>query len=218
MVGVKICGLTRLEDALVALDAGAEALGFVLAANSPRTLTPAAARALVGAVRAHAARPFEAVAVLGAYEAGPVRRALSELGFDRAQIVGRDAAPQAALVATLAELGALAGRTWGGIRVKDGASLEGIDDAPCEAFVLDAHAQGALGGTGHAFDWALAAPFAARRRVVLAGGLTADNVASAIRVVRPWRVDVSSGVEDTPGIKSAVKIRAFMEAARHGNG
>ncbi len=215
-VGVKICGLTRLADALAALDAGADALGFVLAPSAPRRLAPEAARALLAQVRAGAPRSFEAVAVLGAYDAGQARSALTDLGFDRAQLVGDEAAPQAALTAALAALGPLAARAWGAIRVQGAASLEGIDDAPCEAFVLDAFTKGALGGTGHAFDWALAAPLAARRRVVLAGGLTADNVAEAIRVVRPWRVDVASGVEDAPGIKNAEKIRAFVEAARHG--
>jgi phosphoribosylanthranilate isomerase len=215
-VGIKVCGLTRLEDALAALDAGADALGFILAEGSPRRLAPGAAAALLARVRERATRAFDAVAVLGAYDAAMARRALTELGFDRAQLVGFDADPAPALGAALAAMGPLAPRAWGAIRVRDRASLAGLDEAPCEAFVLDAWRPDALGGTGHAFDWAIAAPFAARRRVVLAGGLTPQNVAGAIRAVRPWRVDVASGVEDAPGIKNAEKIRAFVEAARHG--
>jgi len=217
IVGIKICGLTRLEDALAALDAGADALGMVLAESSPRRLMPEAAAGLLTEVRARATRPFQAVAVLGAYDAVMARRALTELGFDRAQLVGFDPDPAPALGAALAALGPLAARAWGAIRVKGRASLAGLDEAPCEAFVLDTWKEGALGGTGHAFDWALAAPFAARRRVVLAGGLTSENVAGAIRAVRPWRVDVASGVEDSPGIKNAEKIRTFVEAVRNGD-
>lgn len=211
-VGIKICGLTRLEDALVALDAGADALGFVLASGSPRRLEPAEAHALLGLVRDATDRPFEAVAVLGGYDAPAARHALDALGFDRVQLVGEE--PRPALFEALAALGPLAARAYGAVRVKDAASLEGLLDAPCDAIQLDAYRAGALGGTGHVFDWELAAPLAARRRVVLAGGLTPGNVAEAIAVVRPWRVDVASGVEDSPGVKSATKIRAFAEATR----
>jgi phosphoribosylanthranilate isomerase len=215
-VGVKICGLTRVQDALAALEAGAVALGFILAEGSPRRLDPDAAQDLVARVRAGTTRPFEAVAVLGAYDEVAARQALTTLGFDRVQLAGFDAAPAIPLRAALSELGPLAARTWGAIRVRSAVSLEGLDDAPCEAFVLDAWRDGALGGTGHVFDWTLAAPLAARRHVVLAGGLDADNVAAAIRAVKPWRVDVASGVEDAPGVKSAEKIRAFVEAVRDG--
>ena len=209
--GIKICGVTRVADALVALEAGACALGFILASGSPRRLEPAEAQALVGAVRAAAPRPFEAVAVLGGYDAPAARHALLELGFDRVQLVGEE--PQPALFEALAALGPLAARAYGAVRVRDAASLAGLEDAPCDAILLDTYRKGALGGTGHVFDWELAAPLAARRRVVLAGGLTPLNVAEAVTRVRPWRVDVASGVEDAPGIKNAAKIRAFVEAA-----
>lgn len=215
-VGIKICGLTRLEDALFALDAGADALGFVLAENSSRRLSPQQAQDLLGRVRELATRPFQAVAVLGTLDPESARSALAELGFDRAQLVGSEEPPAAALGAALLALGPLAARTWAAVRVRDAGSLVGLGDAPCEAFVLDAWHADALGGTGHVFDWTLAAPFAARHRVLLAGGLDAGNVAESIRAVRPWRVDVSSGVEESPGIKSAAKVRAFVEAVRHG--
>ena len=209
--GVKICGVTRLADALVALEAGACALGFILASASPRRLEPAEAQALVGAVRAATDKPFEAVAVLGGYDAPAARHALLELGFDRVQLVGEE--PRPALFDALNELGPLAARAYGAVRVRDAASLEGLEDAPCDAVLLDTYRKGALGGTGHVFDWDLAAPLAARRRIVLAGGLTPSNVADAVKRVKPWRVDVASGVEDAPGIKNAAKVRAFVEAA-----
>ena len=215
-VGIKICGLTRVADALVALDAGADALGFILAEGSPRRLLPHEARDLVTRVRAETERPFESVAVLGRYDAEAARHALTELGFDRVQLVGFERTPAQPLLMALRELGSLAARVWGSVRVKDASSFDGLEEAPCEAFVLDAWRVDALGGTGHAFDWELAIAFAARRKVLLAGGLNAGNVAEAIAVVHPWRVDVASGVEDSPGIKSAAKIRAFTEAVRHG--
>jgi phosphoribosylanthranilate isomerase len=209
--GVKICGVTRVADALVALDAGACALGFILASGSPRRLEPAEAQALVGAIRAVWPKPFEAVAVLGGYDAPAARHALIELGFDRVQLVGEE--PRPALFDALNELGPLAARAYGAVRVRDAASLGGLEDAPCDAVLLDTYRKGALGGTGHVFDWDLAAPLAARRRIVLAGGLTPVNVAEAVARVKPWRVDVASGVEDAPGIKNAEKVRAFVEAA-----
>ena len=209
--GVKICGVTRVADGLAALDAGADALGFILASTSPRRLEPAEAQALVGAIRAATAKTFEAVAVLGGYDAPAARRALLEQGFDRVQLVGEE--PRPALFDALAALGKLSARAYGAVRVRDAASLEGLEDAQCDAILLDTYRKGALGGTGHVFDWDLAAPLAARRRVVLAGGLTPLNVAEAVARVKPWRVDVASGVEDAPGIKNAEKIRAFVEAA-----
>jgi phosphoribosylanthranilate isomerase len=209
--GIKICGVTRLADALLALELGVDALGFILASGSPRRLEPFEAKALLETIRDAAPRAFEAVAVIGGYDAPSARRALEELGFDRVQLVGEE--PRPALFEALAELGPLAHRAYGSVRVRDATSLEGMADAPCDAILLDTYRAGALGGTGHSFDWALAAPLAARRRVVLAGGLTPLNVAEAIAVVKPWRVDVASGVEDAPGIKNPDKLRAFVEAA-----
>ena len=209
--GIKICGVTRLEDAVCALDLGVDALGFILASASPRRLEPAEAQALVARIREVSSRPFEAVAVLGGYDAPAARHALETLGFDRVQLVGEEPFP--GLCDALAELGPLAARAYGSVRVRDAASLEGLEAIECAALLLDTYRRGALGGTGHVFDWDLAAPLAARRRVVLAGGLTPSNVAEAIARVRPWRVDVASGVEDAPGIKNAAKLKAFVEAA-----
>ncbi len=218
MTSVKICGITRLVDARAALAAGADALGFVLADASPRRIDPAAAQAIVRALRAEARPPFDAVAVLGAYDAAATRAALLEHDFDRAQVVGADDDAVAAIARMLAELGPLGARVWGAIRVRDAASLAGAEALGGEAVHLDAHRAHTLGGTGQAFDWTLAAPLARARRVVLAGGLLAANVGAAVLTVRPWRVDVASGVEDAPGIKNEAAMRAFVEAVRHVEG
>lgn len=216
MTGIKICGLTRRDDALYALEAGADALGFVLADGSPRQLKPGAASELVAEVRAAAPHPFLAVAVLGTYKSADARAAIDKLGFDRAQLVGADADAVAALARAFAELGGRSDQVWGSLRVRDAASLAGADDLGGEALHLDAHRDGALGGTGHTFAWELAVPLSRARRVVLAGGLTAANVADAVRAIKPWRVDVSSGVEERPGIKDRQKMKDFVEAVRHG--
>jgi phosphoribosylanthranilate isomerase len=215
VTGIKICGLTRRDDALFALEAGADALGFVLAEGSPRRLTNAAAQSLVAEVRTAAPHPFLAVAVLGTYKGGDARAALTRHGFDRAQLVGKDDDAVGALARALAELGPLADCAWGSLRVRDAASLAGAGGLGGEALHLDAHMDGALGGTGQTFAWELAAPLARARRVVLAGGLTAANVGAAVRAIKPWRVDVSSGVEERPGIKDRQKMQAFVEAVRN---
>jgi phosphoribosylanthranilate isomerase len=215
MTAVKICGITRVDDGLAALEAGADALGFVLADHSPRQLAPRAAVELVTRVRKGAPRPFLAVAVLGSYGADDARNALAKQGFDLVQLVGPDAEPVAALERALEALGGLSDCVWGSIRVRDAASLAGADKLACDAVHLDAHAAHALGGTGHTFDWALAAGLARAKRVVLAGGLTSANVADAVQKVRPWRVDVSSGVEASPGIKDRDKMKAFVEAVQN---
>jgi phosphoribosylanthranilate isomerase len=216
VTAVKICGITRLEDALEALEAGADALGFVLAEGSPRRLAPGAAVELMTSVRKAAPRPFLAVAVLGTYGADDARTALAKHGFDRVQLVGPDAEPVVALKRALQVLGPPSDCVWGSIRVRDAASLAGAETLTCDALHLDAHRADALGGTGQTFDWRLAASLVRTRRVVLAGGLTPSNVTEALRTARPWRVDVSSGVEASPGIKDGDKMRAFVEAVRHG--
>lgn len=217
-VGVKICGITRREDGLAALAAGADAIGIVLAASSPRRVARGDAATLLDGLRAASGRSFLAVAVLDRLDPAAGREAIDGLGFDRVQFHAPAALP--ALAACLAAFDATgggpgAGRAWGALRVADAASLAGADGLACEAVLLDAHVAGVAGGTGRTFAWALAASLAGARRVVLAGGLTPDNVATAVATVRPWMVDVSSGVEAAPGIKDPARVRAFVEAARH---
>ncbi len=222
---IKICGITNREDGLVALAAGANAIGIVLAERSSRFVPPWDAAALVAALRAQGdARPFLAVAVIETLDVAVARHAIEALGFDRVQIhPGGDTDASTLRVALEAfdaagapacGPGPATTRAWGALRVRDATSLDGAATLPCEAVLLDTWAADVAGGTGRTFDWALAEPLARARRVVLAGGLTAENVGAAILQVRPWMVDVSSGVEAEPRRKDPARIRAFVEAVR----
>lgn len=200
MTAVKICGLTRPEDADAAVECGADALGFVLWPSSPRHTTIAAVRDMVRRLP-----PFVTpVAVLVDPSGDDLDRA-AEAGIRLAQIHG-----------------AVPVRSSGRPRlpVLRAVHLSASGDAAIEPAVaddtvlLDAYDPVQHGGTGKTVDWARARVIAAARRIVLAGGLTPGNVADAIRTVRPYAVDVASGVEREPGIKDHAKLRAFIEAAR----
>jgi len=201
MVRVKICGITRVEDALWAIDHGADAVGFVFYPRSPRHVTPEQARGIVAQLP-----PF--VTTVGLFvdvpSAAEVRRVLDLCGLDVAQLHGNTVRP--------AELAPR--RAFQVVPVRDAASLRRLDAAPGGTWLLDAWVPGEHGGTGQRFDWSLAAEVATRHRIILAGGLTPDNVARAVAQVRPWGVDVSSGVEAAPGIKDPSKVAAFIRRAK----
>jgi len=200
-VRIKICGITRLEDALLAARLGADALGFNFWPGSKRFIAPAAARAIVRALP-----PF--VTTVGVFvDAGrdELLSAAAVSGVQVLQLHG-DEPPELARSLPMPLLKA--------IRVSGPASLDAIDRWPGAAgFLLDAAAPG-YGGSGLTFDWSLASEAARRATVLLAGGLTPDNVAGAIRAVRPFAVDVASGVESAPGLKDAERLAAFITAAR----
>jgi len=191
---VKVCGITQLEDAMAAVDAGANAIGFVFWPDSPRFIDPYRARAI-------AARLPPFVTAVGLFVNQPLSHvngvaALVRLGA--AQLHG-DETPEFASAVTAPVIRALpvdAAAAW-----PAGATL-----------LLDAHDPVKRGGTGRTIDWTAAADLAARRRVLLAGGLTPDNVADAISRVRPFGIDVSSGVERAPGVKDHQRLRALFEA------
>ncbi|MBT2339478.1 MULTISPECIES: phosphoribosylanthranilate isomerase [Pseudomonas] len=198
----KICGITRVEDALAAVEAGADAIGLVFYAKSPRAVTVQQARAIIQALP-----PF--VTPVGLF----VNASRCELG----EIL--DAVPLALLQfhgdETPADCEGWHRPYIKALRVKAGDDIA----ASCEAFagasgmLLDTYVEGVPGGTGEAFDWSLV-PKGLSKPIILAGGLTAQNVAEAIRQVRPYAVDVSGGVEQGKGIKDPAKIRAFMAAVR----
>lgn len=226
-VRVKICGITSREDGALALAAGADALGLVLAERSTRRVAPLDAAALVGALRADTDRPFLAVAVLESLDPADAREAIAGLGFDRVQIHPGGDAGVPELRASLEAFdvagapacgpGPATARAWGALRVKGAASLAGAETLPCEAVLVDAWHASAAGGTGRTFEWGHAVELARTRKLVLAGGLTPENVGAAIDAVHPWMVDVSSGVEAAPGRKDPARVRAFVEAVRrHG--
>ena len=193
---VKICGITRVEDAQAAAEAGANAVGFVFWPKSPRFIDPYRARAIVAALP-----PF--VTAVGLFVNQPVEyvngvASLARLGA--VQLHGDELPDAAARIQR---------------PVIKAVSLDG--ETPLAAWprhftvLLDAHDPDRRGGTGQIIDWAAAAAVAADRRTILAGGLTPGNIAAAIARVRPFGVDISSGVEQAPGIKDRAKIRALFE-------
>lgn len=202
--GVKVCGITREEDALRAVEAGVDALGFNFYPKSKRHVTLDKVSSWLGRLPEDIGR----VAVVVSPEPAVLRELASSGLFHALQFHGGEAAE------FCAEFG-------GGFFVKAraisdhasaGAAL--ADPAPC--LLLDAHAPGVFGGTGRQIDWSLAAGVvnAASRPVVLSGGLRPDNVAEAVALVRPTAVDTASGVESAPGIKDLAMMRAFVAAVR----
>jgi phosphoribosylanthranilate isomerase len=193
---VKICGLTRVADAELAVQLGADAVGFVFWPASPRSLDPAAARAIVRALP-------EGVMKVGVFVNQSVsfmNQVAGEAGLTHVQLHG-DETPDvaAALSVPVIKAISLAGR---------GAVVEAW---PADTvWLVDAHDPDRRGGTGTTADWAAAASLARTRRVWLAGGLTAANVEEAVRQVRPFGIDVSSGVEKAPGVKDQDRLRAFF--------
>ncbi len=200
-VRVKICGVTRLEDALLAVRLGADALGFNFWPGSRRFLAPAAAREIVRRLP-----PLvTAVGVFVDPSRDEVLRAVAASGVQVAQLHG-DEPPALCSALPLPVVKA--------IRVRDAASLEALAAYDGLAgLLLDAPSPG-FGGSGATFDWTLAAAAAAARPVILAGGLGPANVAEAVRAVRPFAVDVASGVESAPGVKDGELMRRFIEAAK----
>lgn len=201
-VKVKICGLTHPGDALHAVEAGADALGFMLYAASPRAVTRAKAAEIIRELP-----PF--IAKVGVFvnpTEQEVRTAIAECGLDTLQFHG-DESPEFCRRFGLKVIKAF--------RVRDASSLEVTANFSTEAWLLDSHVAGKLGGTGAVFNWELASEATRHsRRVILAGGLTPDNATSAVRKVRPYGLDVSSGVESAPGRKDPKLVRAFIAAAK----
>jgi phosphoribosylanthranilate isomerase len=203
-VRVKICGVTTAADAVFAVEHGADAVGLNFFPKSSRYLTPAAAADIIRALPAFACP-------VGVFVNEPLRRATAvafQLGLRAIQTV--DDVPQANEAFPFAYVPAF--------RVKAEADLNAIksfcETANPSAVLIDSHVPGQMGGTGVTAPWHLLAGFDPGVPVILAGGLTPENVAEAIRVMRPWGVDVASGVESSPGVKDPGKVRAFLSAVR----
>lgn len=206
MIHVKICGLRTAEHALVAAEAGAAMLGFNFA-PSRRQITPADAAAIIRDVRA----AQHTIRCVGLFVNAPPAHMLSiveECDLDVVQLSGDE--PISILDGLPRDLPILkAVRLQGAPEEQDWLAVS----HPHVKLLVDAHVPGSYGGTGTVADWVGAAALARQRPIMLAGGLQPDNVAEAVRQVRPWAVDVSSGVE-TGGVKDSHKIRAFTAAVR----
>lgn len=201
-IWVKICGITNVADALASVQSGADALGFMFFAGSKRNIAPRSAGEIVPHVPA-------AVAKVGVF-VNPtvefVREAIAASGIDTLQFHGEET-PEFCAQFGLPVLKAF--------RVKDRSILSDCARHRDAAWLLDSFVDGALGGTGATFDWNVAIEAVRLHpKVILAGGLKPETVAEAVRQVRPFGVDVSSGVESAPGRKDHAKVRAFIVAAR----
>jgi phosphoribosylanthranilate isomerase len=199
-VFIKICGLTREEDVKAAISSGADAIGFVFTA-SPRRITAEKALHLSAGIPAGVLR----VGLFLNQDKSEIEQVLSSVALDVLQFHGIETEQDCAAY----------GLPWLKAVVMEnaGSVSQAESDYPSAmGLLLDSHRAGKRGGSGKVFDWSLSA--AVSKPVWLAGGLNPDNVAAAIRVVRPYAVDVSSGVESAPGIKDAVRISQFIKAVR----
>jgi phosphoribosylanthranilate isomerase len=201
-VRVKICGITRMEDLHAACEAGADALGFVFYGKSPRNVSIDTAAELVRALP-----PFvQSVGLFVDAEPAEIEAVLASVPLDLLQFHGDETPEQCARYAR---------PFLKAVRVKADTDLLkcAADFKAARGLLLDAYVPGVPGGTGERFDWSLI-PSGLPKPVILSGGLEPDNVAEAVRRIRPWAVDVSSGVEAAKGIKDALKVARFIANAK----
>jgi phosphoribosylanthranilate isomerase len=197
---VKVCGMHRVKDAVLAAELGASAVGFIFWPGSPRFIDPATARTIAAALPPTVAR----VGVFVDQAPEFVKQVAERVPLDAVQLHGNEASED------YARLGVPLIKA---IAVSDPFDATLIDAVPEDVTImLDAHDPERRGGTGRTIDWSVAAAMAARRRTILSGGLNPRNVSEAVDRVRPYMVDVSSGVESAPGVKDPTKLRAFFRA------
>jgi phosphoribosylanthranilate isomerase len=206
MIRVKVCGITRLEDARVASSLGASALGFIFWPDSPRAIDPARARAIVDELD-----PF--VTPVGVFVDQPrafVEDVAASVQLGAVQLHGSE---------TLDYIAGLTRPVIKSVAVQHDTDPSIVDEWPSGVTILlDVHDPVKHGGTGRTVDWSAARAIATRRRAVLAGGLQPENVGEALARVPAAAVDVSSGVESSPGVKDAGRLRAFFDAVRSAGG
>ena len=203
MVRIKVCGITSIEDARAAVDAGADALGFVFYEGSKRYIPPAEARKITTSL------PPLVVTVGVFVNTSPdeISAVARESGIGVVQLHGDETPEQASRVPF---------PVIKAIRVGDSLDQAEVELYPVQAILFDKRSDDMYGGTGKSFDWSILSGLDTGKKVILSGGLTPENVAEAIGVVRPYAVDVSSGVEDSPGRKNHLKLRQFIQAVRNG--
>lgn len=218
MTWVKICGITNLEDALTAVNAGSDALGFVFDEKSPRKAEVGATREIVRQVPGN----VEKVGVFVDHAPEQVREIVAETGLTLVQLHGKQlldrvwnsSLPAEQSVGVKKVIPVVAGDSL----KKHGVAISGEARDNVFALLFDAQSNGSMGGTGTTFDWrgtrAMVQVISLKVPVIVAGGLNAGNVAEAIRLLQPFGVDVSSGVEARPGKKDPAKVNAFIQAVR----
>ena len=198
---VKICGITRVDDALAAVEAGADALGFIFVRSSPRFISNEVARVIIQEIP-----PF--VTPIGVFvdpTDADVRSNISATGIRYVQLHGNET-PEFQM--------ALPVPAYKAFRVDGGFQVSHLAKYPGPAYMLDTYVAGRGGGTGRSFDWKIAIEAKKSGLIILSGGITPANVGEAIREVAPFAIDVNSGVETAPGIKDRAKIRLLFEKIR----
>lgn len=200
---VKVCGITRLEDALCAVAVGADALGFNFVPSSKRRIEVVEARDIIARV----CDRVQCVAVVADLSVQEAEALLAATRVDRLQLHGDETSEQVAQ---------LAPHAFKALRIGTAQDLERARAFSGDPLLLDAKVAGQLGGTGQTLDWPMVEPLARQRALLLAGGLTPENVATAVRIVQPWGVDTASGVEraDNPRHKDPEKLARFVQQAR----
>lgn len=202
MTKIKICGITNLDDALAAVEFGADALGFVFVPNTPRYIKPEDAANITAALP-----PFvTVVGVFGNDKRERIEGIVNQCKLGVVQLHGSESPDFCT---------SLNRKVIKAFRVKDENSLVDLPKYTVSAYLLDTYVKGQMGGTGAVFNWELACAAQQYGRIILAGGLTPENVTKAVQQVRPYGVDVSSGVEAKPGRKSHDKLRDFIKAVRN---
>ena len=201
MTWIKICGVTSVEDAEQVIELGADAIGLNFVLASKRRVS----REQAAAIAAAAAGRIELVAVVGDPTDAEIKELRDELGIAWLQLHGQEPA---------ARVTRLLPHAYKAVPIEDAADARRAATFPGERLLVDTKVSGASGGTGKVFDWQLVTELAEQRQLILAGGLTPLNVAGAVRVLKPFGVDVASGVESAPGRKDPEKMRAFVHAVR----
>lgn len=200
---VKVCGITTPEDARLAAEAGAGAIGLLFA-GSPRRVSVERATEIAGALP-------EGILKVGVFvdsSAAEVLEVAGRVGLDYAQLHGEEP-PE-----VVAEVRRSGLKSIKALRVRDAGSLAGLEEYGAELYLLDAWSDRLRGGTGERFDWSLAEGLRGRGNIVISGGLTPENVREAVEYFRPYGVDASSSLEAAPGVKSPDQVRRFTSAAR----
>jgi phosphoribosylanthranilate isomerase len=203
MVRVKVCGITNAVDASRAVELGADALGFIFYKGSKRFIDPRDARPIISTLP-----PFiSAVGVFVNQGIPEIIEAVAVSGIDTVQLHG-DETPEFCAMLPYKLIKA--------VRVQETVNTAEVELYPVRAILFDKHSDESYGGTGMSFDWGALRDIKLSKKLILSGGLTPENVSLAIEIVKPYGVDVSTGVEDSPGKKNHAKMRKFIEAVKNG--